>query len=128
MAREPDNADEPATPINPDDPTDMHGSDVSDPVMPSDAITDLGKVPNPADYDEEMASANLVEAGLGSDVPGTQLEEVEREGVSPIAKVSGNAVPDPMGGTDDMNAALGLDTDDGEPDDPDAVIGADEEE
>ena len=123
MARTPDIR------INPDDPTDMHATDTADPVMASDAITDLNDVPNPADYDEELASAELVEAGLGGDVPGTDLDEVEREGLTPIAKVSGNAVPDPLGGTDDKNAALGLDTDDGEPDDPDAVTpGSDEEE
>lgn len=113
--------------INPDDPTDMHGTDVSDPVLESDEITDLDRVPNPADYDEEMAAAHLVEAGLGNDVPGTDLHEVEQEGVTPIAKVSGNAVPDQAGGTDDKTAMLGLDTDDGEPDDPDAVIHDEEE-
>lgn len=114
--------------INPDDPTDMMGEDVSDPILASDGITDLNDVPNPADYDEELASAELVESGLGTDVPGTALDEVEREGIAPIAKVSGNAAPDPLGGEDDKTALMGLDTDDGEPDDPDAVIGADEEE
>ena len=128
MAREPDTADLSDVPINPDDPTDMHGADVADPVLPSDAITNLNQVPNPAEYDEELAEARLVEQAVNEPVPGVHEDEVEREGVQPIAKTVGNVVPDSQGGTDDMTAALGLDTDDGEPDDPDEVIFDDEEE
>ena len=81
--------------------------------MPKDAIlrssetTDPNDVPHPADYDEELAPAHLVEAGLGSDVPSTDLDEVEREGMQPIAKTTGNVLPDPIGGEGDYDAARG---------------------
>lgn len=101
------------TPINPIDPANVDDAvDTSEPILRSDAITDLDDVPHPADYDEEMASANLVESGLGTDVPGTDLHEVTQQGEQAIAKVSGNILPDPTGGDGDFAALMGEEAED----------------
>lgn len=104
-------------------------------ILGSAGITDTRKVPNPADYDEELADAKLVEAGLGNPVPGVREDEVERAGVSAVAGTTGSAVPKPGGG--DMVAEYGGPPT-GDPDNPDNVdtsvvpegyeTGADEEE
>ena len=90
-----------------------------DTILRSAETTDLSDVPHPADYDEELANARLVEAGLGSDVPSTDLDHVERQGERPIAKTTGNVIPDPSGGEGDLQATLG-ETVTGDPDSPDA--------
>ena len=87
-------------------------------VLGSAGITDTHQVPNPADYDEELADAKLVEAGLGNPVPGVREEEVEMAGTSPVAETTGSATP--VGGGGDMVAAFGGPPT-GDPDNPDNV-------
>ena len=113
MAREPidDPVGEPdADGLNPH----AEGSDI----LGSAGITNTGRVPNPADYDEELADAKLVEAGLGNPVPGVREHEVERSGVEAVADTTGSAVPTPGGG--DLVAEHGGPPT-GDPDDPDNV-------
>ena len=88
-------------------------------IVRSAAITD-GELPNPAEYDEELMEARLVEQGSRLDVPSTDLDDVEQAGVQPIAKTTGNMSPDPTGGEGDLQAAMG-ETVTGDPDNPDAV-------
>ena len=96
----------------------------NDPLLGSMATTDRSKVPNPADYDEELADAKLVEKGLGDAVPGTTPDAVETMGETVLAQTTGTAAASKMGGTGDLQAVLG-DTVTGDPDNPDAVDDSD---
>lgn len=87
-------------------------------LLGSAGITDTGKVSNPAAYDEELADAKLVEAGIEEGVPGVHEDEVTREGIAPVADTTGSAIATPGGG--DMTAAFGGPVT-GDPDNPDNV-------
>ena len=114
MARDPSDTDPVGEPMDDGLNPFAEGGDV----LGSAGIVDTNKVPNPANYDEELADAKLVEAGIEEGVPGVHENEVEREGIAAVADTTGTVTSSVGGG--DMVAAFGGPVT-GDPDNPNNV-------